>query len=624
MAAGGGGGGGHIGGGHRMTVGGAAAAAADLRLGGGGGDYGGGGGSIHGGGPVLPRRAGLKPNLNAYRNLPVFQLFELILHNEMKVIDFSQNKQLVESDLMNDVAKTLWKIVGEKCGSLSKFIVPKELSYCSTMDSIIINGNGRNLTHLTLKRNVPNNFFLSKVGQSCPNLQELDIAGADIVTDFGVVCLLLADPEHIFMECWNREKTVGSVRRAVRSFPHPHFDKPIPDPTEVPPGGSGSGGSGSGSNNSSKRDSPQYLHLKKTFHDAVRDPQYEWELLPISRSLLKLRLENTKVKGDGASVVLECCPNLYSLGYLVFAAAGLKQVYGYEEEHETKFTEIFYRGPSDQKLQTISNCCRRLKTMFLGSNNVRRLNHAVFARWKSLEYLTLENIIHEDVPSCLKVIGRQLKGLKIQCVGFDLATVAVYCPNLESFVIQKEKPNTHVDLAAVKSNAAGGGVLTDVTKSGSNHLFRSLKHLEVTCPEFPTSCFTFIAKLATNLQSVKVMGLSGLSTLTVEEWIAAKCFPKVHTFILFQGRDMSFRMLDLLVENMPSLRKLGDFNSIDTDSSGKTQDMKRLVSKIKTQNWDLMLIDSAQDCANCDKDFSKMLSLHWFYLTEAPTNQKHY
>jgi hypothetical protein len=34
----------------------------------------------------------------------------------------------------------------------------------------------------------------------------------------------------------NREKTVGTGRRSIRSFPHPHFDKPIPDPTEVPPG----------------------------------------------------------------------------------------------------------------------------------------------------------------------------------------------------------------------------------------------------------------------------------------------------------------------------------------------------------------------------------------------------
>ena len=52
-------------------------------------------------------------------------------------------------------------------------------------------------------------------------------------------------------------------------------------------------------------------------------------------------------------MVLETCHNIYSLGYLVFAAAGLKQVFGYEEKADTKFTEIFYRGPSDQKLSTI-------------------------------------------------------------------------------------------------------------------------------------------------------------------------------------------------------------------------------------------------------------------------------
>jgi len=30
----------------------------------------------------------------------------------------------------------------------------------------------------------------------------------------------------------------------------------------------------------------------------------------------------TKVKGDGVSVILSSCPNISSLGYLVFAAAG--------------------------------------------------------------------------------------------------------------------------------------------------------------------------------------------------------------------------------------------------------------------------------------------------------------
>ena len=439
----------------------------------------------------------------SYRNLPVFQLFELILHKDTQVIDFSQNKQWVCDPMsessrgsdhsernVNQVAKTLWKIVADKCHHLVKFVVPKELSYFNTMDGIIL--NGKSLTHLTLKRNVPYNMFLQLIGQNCPNLEELDIAGADIVTDFGVVCLLFNDPEQIFMECWNRERTVGSIRRAVRSFPHPHFDKPIPDPTEVPSSGSGQGKTGSGGSN-------QFLHLKKSFHDAIREGHgSQWELLPISQSLLKLRLENTKVKGDGASVVLECCPNLYSLGYLVFAAAGLKQVYGYEEQHDTKFTEIFYRGPSDQKLQTISNCCRNLRTMFLGSNNVRRLNHSVFPRWERLEYLTLENIIFEDVPQCLEVIGRQLKGLKIQCSGFDVTDIAIHCPNLESLIIQKESPQGTIQTNRIQKLGLSSKVL-----------FSCLKHLEVTSMSFPTNCFTFIAKVALNLRTVKIFSLNG-------------------------------------------------------------------------------------------------------------------
>ena len=36
------------------------------------------------------------------------------------------------------------------------------------------------------------------------------------------------------------------------------------------------------------------------------------------------------------------------------------QVFGYEERAETRFTEIFYRGPSDQKLSTIGNLLNML------------------------------------------------------------------------------------------------------------------------------------------------------------------------------------------------------------------------------------------------------------------------
>ena len=105
---------------------------------------------------------------------------------------------------MNEFARILWKIVGERCNKLEKFIIPKELTYSSTLNSVIggwsiedksnffllfqyFTGNGSCLTQLTLKRNIPNNMFLHEIGSHCPNLLELDIAGAEVVTDFGMV-----------------------------------------------------------------------------------------------------------------------------------------------------------------------------------------------------------------------------------------------------------------------------------------------------------------------------------------------------------------------------------------------------------------------------------------------------
>jgi hypothetical protein len=113
---------------------------------------------------------------------------------------------------------------------------------------------------------------LSSAGKSCPNLRELDIAGAEVVTDFGVICLLFDDPEQIFEETWHRERTLlatnasgalphhisSSGRRSlVRAFPHPHFDKPIPDPAEQPVQHA----------QSYMPSKTQYLYLKRSFHE---------------------------------------------------------------------------------------------------------------------------------------------------------------------------------------------------------------------------------------------------------------------------------------------------------------------------------------------------------------------
>ena len=154
--------------------------------------------------------------------------------------------------------------------------------------------------------------------------------------------------------------------------------------------------------------------------------------------------------------------------------------------------------------------------MFLGSNNVRRLNHPVFSRWPHLEYLTLENIILDDVPNCLEIIGGQLKGLKIQCSGFDLTDIAIFCPKLESLIIQKEVPLGTVNWSRIEKYGRT-----------SKMLFSNLKHMEITCCSLHKSSFTFIVKHAINILSIKIYSLPSLKREDIESWIRDKCLQQL-------------------------------------------------------------------------------------------------
>ncbi len=143
------------------------------------------------------------------------------------------------------------------------------------------------------------------------------------------------------------------------------------------------------------------------------------------------------------------------------------------------------------------------------------MNATVFSSWPHLQFLTLENIVAEDVSSCLELIGRQLKGLKVQCSGLDLAELASCCPGnveqmfcqlrlisndelslltgLQSLIIQKEAPLSQPDqdrLLQRRGNLKNG-------------VFKQLKDLEVTCC-LPKACFNFIMTHAVELRSVKV------------------------------------------------------------------------------------------------------------------------
>eukprot|EP00096_Caligus_rogercresseyi_P009719 TRINITY_DN3350_c0_g1_i1.p1 TRINITY_DN3350_c0_g1~~TRINITY_DN3350_c0_g1_i1.p1 ORF type:complete len:357 (-),score=135.27 TRINITY_DN3350_c0_g1_i1:91-1161(-) len=345
----------------------------------------------------------------------------------------------------------------------------------------------------------------------------------------------------------------------------------------------------------SQRSPPmQYLYLKKTFYEVIKNPALELSRLPLRYSLQKLRLENTRVKGDGASIIIDVCPNVHSLGYLVFASAGLKQVFGYDERFSTKFTEIFYRGPSDQKLQTIGNVCPLLNTMFLGSNSLRRLQAGVFANWKRLEYLTLENIVVEDVVSCFNVIGEQLKGLKIQCRGIDLTDIALHCRNLLHLIIQNETPV----LSASK-----------LRESESSGLLPHLRDLEISCLGLTKNCLGFLLRNSRVLRTLKVLEVNDLTKSDLESW--SESLGSLETFIIFRAPEMNRESLDFLLEGLPRLSTLGNLKSFDI----KASDISRICGRIKEEDWNLNLIISDSHYGVDEKEFSKLLSLHWFYLT---------
>eukprot|EP00088_Acartia_fossae_P006006 TRINITY_DN12736_c0_g1_i3.p1 TRINITY_DN12736_c0_g1~~TRINITY_DN12736_c0_g1_i3.p1 ORF type:complete len:683 (+),score=146.77 TRINITY_DN12736_c0_g1_i3:113-2161(+) len=540
-----------------------------------------------GGGSSTASVPAVRYNITNLKYLPIFQQLMIILNDDVKILDFSKNKDITESEEGTEICRVLWKIVGERCRSLEKLILTKDLTYSSTLNSVIVNGS--KLTHLTLKRNVPNNIFLNLIGQHCPLLQELDVAGSEIINDFGIVCLLFSDPEQIFLKCWNRDKTVGSqVRRSLRVFPQPYYDRQIPDQPEPYARSSKSGGS-------------NYLYLRKTFHEALRSGDCgDWERLPIATSLKKFRLENTKVKGDGASVVLESCPNIYSLGYLVFAAAGLKQVFGYEEEASTNMTEIFYRGPSDQKLLTIANCCPNLKTLFLGSNNPRTLHHKIFSNWKNLSYLTLENIVVESVISCLEVVGGQIKGLKLQCTDLNLPDIAELCPQLQSLILQKESPNQ-----VIKYRGGGG-----------QNVLSKLEHLEVASPHFSKACMEFVLTHAVKIVTIKILCIPKLMRSDLDTWFSNNPLNHLKSLIILKGPSMTLESTLYILKELPAITEIG-ISDLNIGDVSKSVEFKKLQSEVKKKEWDVNLIDfgGGGGADPEDRDFSKLQNLHWFYLT---------
>ena len=182
--------------------------------------------------------------------------------------------------------------------------------------------------------------------------------------------------------------------------------------------------------------------------------------------------------------------------------------------------------------------------------------------------------------------------------------VAINCPNLISLIIQKECPFLNVSTKSRHERLMSNKVL-----------FPCLRHLEITC-SFPKSCFALIISHAPYLKSVKVFEMPGLRRENFEEWFSH--LQNLETLIIFRATEINKETIDVILESCPNLQRFGDFHSFDIR---RPNDVKKLQQRVRDEAWNLTLIDS-QSTHSDEKDFNKLLTLHWFYLTESPSLSK--
>lgn len=134
--------------------------------------------------------------------------------------------------------------------------------------------------------------------------------------------------------------------------------------------------------------------------------------------------------------------------------------------------------------------------------------------------------------------------------------------------------------------------------------------------KFVHICLPFAAKHAPKLKSVKIFEIPGLRRENLEEW--SNTLQNLETLIIYKAPELDREAVELILEYFPNLQKFGDFRSFEFR---RPQDMKRIQQRIKDEGWNLSLVESPSTHSD-EKDFNKLLTLHWFYLTESKSSKE--
>ncbi|KAJ1527605.1 hypothetical protein ONE63_007568 [Megalurothrips usitatus] len=441
-----------------------------------------------------PPPLGLPPHTMTVR------LLEIVLDDEVRTFDLSEFQPLLRTVQYRPQpgVPEVWELVPGRCRGLRKFALPPFLT--STV-GIRMNGflksvayQCNKLTEIVLKDAVYDGKVLAAIARHCPSVRLLDITGSN------VSCM-----DILYLVFPGTGEGTGEAPHAMQSDEMARLKRLAMQPVPIP--------------------NQAYNALCGTIRDLI--------------------LTNTKVRALGAYFVLKFMPNITSLGDFVFATAGLKKFW-----HESKFKfslkQIFYRGPSCEKVKLIGATCPDLETLHLGSDDAKRLNFKHLSKLPKLHRLTVELAHAVDIGPELAHLS-QLTQLQLQVPNVDVGLVVESCPLLQKLVLTLEPQKT-----------------VTVTHDKEHLVLAHLQELQLEC-QISLDAAALLLTRAPRLKVVKLVRVKKLTDRILAEWLHTNPFEHLETWLLGYS-NLTITSVSLLLSRCPKLSTLGRLSGWDVRS----------------------------------------------------------
>ncbi|XP_034249032.1 uncharacterized protein LOC117649943 [Thrips palmi] len=442
------------------------------------------------------------------------RLLEIVLDEEVRTFDMSEFQPLLRTAQYRPQQgiPEVWELVLGRCRGLRKFSLPPLLS--STLG---INMNDflksvarqcNKLTEIVLKDAVHDGRVLAAISRHCPSVRLLDLTGSNI-TCMDILYLVFPG--------------TGEVPRAF-----------LPD---------------------------EMARLKRLAMQPVPIQNQSYNAL--CGTMRDLILTNTKVRALGAYFALKFMPNITSLGDFVFATAGLKKFWQ-ESKYKFVLKQIFYRGPSCEKVKLIGATCPDLEVLHLGSDDAKRLNFKHLSKLPKLRSLTVELAHGVEIGPELAHLS-QLRELQLQVPNVDVGLIADSCPLLQKLVLTLE-PQKTVTLSHDKEHTILG----------------HLQELQLEC-QISLDVAALLLTRSPKLKVVKLVRVKKLTDRVLAEWLQINPFEHLETWLLGYSQ-LTITSVSLLLSRCPRLSTLGRLSGWDV----RSWESRRLQRA--WQNYELNLV----------------------------------